>query len=170
MNISNESYSKWFCLLKMYIFQDVNIQDRKGKTPIIYAAEKANPYVLSILCRASGADVNITDHEGKTALHHLMIVWNKELQHTAFNHHLQFRTIRRLFSKLEFGRLDLKSLPFDKMCMLSCFVLLKNNANIVVDGEIKDPQEYLCSFEKQELFTFISNLVQNPNGFYTLIL
>ncbi len=53
--------------LKMGAF--VNVRDKTGKTPLIYAASFGNPdIVMLLILNGAGADFSIRDFDGKTAL------------------------------------------------------------------------------------------------------
>ena len=46
---------------------NINLQDKDGKTALMYACQYANPVIVNLLLR-NNADVSLTDGQGKTAL------------------------------------------------------------------------------------------------------
>lgn len=64
--IEKDNYALVETLLKRY---PVNIRDKTGQTPLMYAAQKGNKRIVELLLTA-GADPNLIDREGMCALHH----------------------------------------------------------------------------------------------------
>lgn len=61
---------------------DMDLQDSAGKTPLHVATEMTNVNSVDILL-ANGADLNIVDHDGKTAFMHSLECLSKG-HHTSF--------------------------------------------------------------------------------------
>ncbi|MBY0404098.1 MAG: hypothetical protein K2X66_09380, partial [Cyanobacteria bacterium] len=68
-------------LLKKFSFNDFNIQDREGFTPFALSCKLWNQKFIQILMFNKSVDRTIQDHQGKTALNHLIHRYHKAPSH-----------------------------------------------------------------------------------------